>query len=99
MEELIFIIFTVLFLWLFNNIQTINYSGKRKEYVDMMYFIMGFVACWFFMAVFVAISEDFLDNGIMLFDGWGATFLLLPIIPLVIIIRFLFRMKNKKTNK
>lgn len=95
MEELIFIIFIVLFLWLYCDIQEMNfYSKKRKEYKNIMDFITGFVVCWFFMFIFVAISETFLDNDITLFDGWGTTFLLLPIIPLFIITEFLLHKKN-----
>lgn len=99
MEELILIIFIVLFLWLYCDIQEINYSRKRKEYNNMMNFILGFITCWFFMCIFVAISEEFLDNGITLFDGWGTTFLLLPIIPFGVIIKFLFHRKQKKNNE
>lgn len=64
----------------------------------MMYFIIGFVVCWFFISVFIIISKNFLNNGIILFDGWGTIILLLPIIPLIAIPEFLLYRKQKKKN-
>ena len=95
MKELIFV---ALLLWVYCDIQ-VNYSHKkRKEYNNIKYFIIGFLVCWFSMCVFVVISEEFLDNGIILFDDWGTTILLLPIIPFFAITKFLLHRKNKKKN-
>ena len=96
MKELIFV---ALLLWVYCDIQEINYSHKRKEYNNVMNFILGFITCWFSMCIFVIISEEFLDNGIILFDGWGTTILLLPIIPFFAITEFLLHRKNKKRKE
>lgn len=61
-----------------------------------MYFIIGFIACWFLISIFIIMSEEFLDNGIVLFDGWGTTILLLPIIPFGVITKFLLHKKTKR---
>lgn len=65
----------------------------------MLMFILGFVSAWGMGAFFAILFDNECGSGIELFDGWGATLLLLPALIVIYLIGAIYRAVKKLHKK
>lgn len=65
----------------------------------MFYFAFGFLTAWVAIAVFLMVADNKNGTGIQLFDGWGVTLILLPILVVLYPVVFLIKIFKKLLDK